>query len=921
MLRAVTSLFVSRPGMTVTLWAAVLAFGVLSYGYFLPREGFPSVDVPVAVASGPYLVDDADRVDAEVAQPLVEALLEEDSVESVVSFSLESGFSIVANFESGTSSGGGVEIIEGVVADLDLPSEATVNTTALDAARFLNEYDLLVGVLAGPDTTAEELEEAAAALLPSLEAEPEIVSAAVEELITRGIDPATGEPASLETDFNLLTTETDGGLEYRPSIAVGVIADSGVDSLGIRDATDRGLDRAEADQVLPEGFEAIVAIDFATQIRDQVGSLQNNVMTGVIAVALIALVILASARASLVTGMFIVTVLATSFGVLFLVGISLNTISLFGVILALGLFVDDAIVITESIVASQTTGAYRNNPDSAGRPEYLAIIRHAIGRVGSASLSGTLTTLLVFAPMLAISGILGDFIRILPISVIVALSVSVVLSFVFIPLAARYLILTREPREGPITRAEAWLADRVAGLPAATGAQGLIRGLLAVALAVTMTAVGLLVFAPRVGFNIFPASKDSTEIGVEIAYPPGTPVDDARRIAVEVNQAAADALGDDLERGYTYLGNSSGATGQLSLTDLGTRDPAPQIVDEVLTPLGDSFTEARVTFTQISPGPPELIFPFQAQLFSEEFDSLAPGAQVIADDLEGRVLTRDNGTTFTVIETEVALTDSVARIDGERYVEIRARYDADDVTTITQVTQEYLEGTYGEADLADLGLADDARFEFDLGLESDNQESFSSLPIAFGLALLSMMVLLIIQFRSAVQWLLVFLAIPFSFFGVFGGLLLTNNVISFFVMLGLIGLIGIAVNNTILLVDYANQERAAGHDRREAIRNAVRARFRPLVATSLTTVAGLLPLALSDPFWEALGMTIIFGLLSSTFLVIVSFPFFYLGVEALRDRFVTPWRRGRGPGSTEPIDDTPSGDDTPDADLTPVGVD
>ena len=91
-----------------------------------------------------------------------------------------------------------------------------------------------------------------------------------------------------------------------------------------------------------------------------------------------------------------------------------------------------------------------------------------------------------------------------------------------------------------------------------------------------------------------------------------------------------------------------------------------------------------------------------------------------------------------------------------------------------------------ETALAALGLEPDA-LGFDFGLESDNQESFASMPRAFMLALGAMLVLLIVQFRSSIQWLLVFLAIPFSFFGVFGGLLLTDNQISFFVMLGLLG--------------------------------------------------------------------------------------------------------------------------------------
>ena len=85
-----------------------------------------------------------------------------------------------------------------------------------------------------------------------------------------------------------------------------------------------------------------------------------------------------------------------------------------------------------------------------------------------------------------------------------------------------------------------------------------------------------------------------------------------------------------------------------------------------------------------------------------------------------------------------------------------------------------------------------------------------------------------------------------------------------------------------------SQERALGAEMNEAIATALRRRFRPLVATSLTTVGGLLPLALSDPFWEALAFTIIFGLLSSTFLVIVSFPYYYLALEKIRQ--VVPGR-------------------------------
>ncbi|MBP7018245.1 efflux RND transporter permease subunit, partial [Candidatus Saccharibacteria bacterium] len=96
-----------------------------------------------------------------------------------------------------------------------------------------------------------------------------------------------------------------------------------------------------------------------------------------------------------------------------------------------------------------------------------------------------------------------------------------------------------------------------------------------------------------------------------------------------------------------------------------------------------------------------------------------------------------------------------------------------------------------------------------------------------------------------------------------------------FSMVGAIGLIGIAVNNTILLTDYTNQARKEGMDTIDALAYASRERFRPLITTTLTTVTALLPLAIFDPFWQPLAVVIIGGLLSSTFLVVLAFPHYY----------------------------------------------
>jgi multidrug efflux pump subunit AcrB len=877
--------FASRPKQSMVLLLLIVAFGLSAYAFLLPREGFPPVDVPISVAAGGYFVDDPVQVDADVAAPLADAALERSEVESVQSFARPSSFSVIANLESGVTSEDGAALLDDVIADLDLPPEAQIFTQSIDAAKFLDEgYDILIGVYATPETTGEELEAAANAIVGDI-THPDIASAQVEELFDSGVNPETGDEVTLEVSFNQLTSSDN---EFRPSIAIGVKANEGVDSLGIREATDEALARASVN--LPEGFEAVVAIDFATLVGQQISSLLRNVLTGLIVVAIIALVLI-SWRASIITALFITSVLAAAVGALFVVGISLNTISLFALILALGLFVDDAIVITEAV------DAFRGKDE-----DDLTIIDRAISRVGTASISGTLTTVLVFAPMLLIGGILGGFIRILPITVILALLISLIMSLVFIPVMARFLLLRAPRAGGPLNRAEAWLAEKISALPAMRGKKGVAVAIGGFAVSLVFFFVGVGVFAPKVGFNIFPPAKDSIAISLEITYPPGTTIDEAKALALDVNQQASDVLGAELERGYLFIGDSNSALAQYTLTPIGGRPTVHELVDD-LEPIGEAATDARVRFSAVSNGPPEVLFPFTMQVYGEDIETLTEAGEIMRADLDGRQLDLGTGETFNVIETSLAFGDIVAREDGRRLIEVRARFDNDSVSSTTAAAQEYMEATYGPDELAALGLEADA-LGFDFGLESDNQESFSSLPIAFLIALGLMLVVLVVQFRSSVQWLLVFLAIPFSFFGVFGGLLLTNNSISFFVMLGLIGLIGIAVNNTILLVDFANQERDAGYDRRTAIQRALRQRFRPLVATTLTTVGGLLPLALSDPFWEGLAFTIIFGLLSSTFLVLVSFPYYYLAIEALRERFKTPWRRGGGgqPTPEQPVD-------------------
>ncbi len=880
MLSRISQFFAKTTPLTLSLWFFALVFGILAYTTWLPRESFPAIEVPTAVAGGQFFAPDGsilspDEID-ELILPLITEIQNNPDVESLTSISRPNSFQMVLQARDGlTAEDASNFLSEGYdAAGLE---NFEFRSNPFNIALLLGEFNSLVGVRGTADSTPIEIEAEAQVLVDAISARPGVQSAAVVPLTATGPDES-GELATRQVAFNLLTGQDGADNSFNQAGTVGVVGEDGVDAIELRDTVQIAIDEVNTSGALADGFETFVAFDSASQIETEIGSLQSNVISGIIVVAIVALILI-TWRASIIAAAFVFTVIATSVGVLFVVGITLNTISLFGIVLALGLFVDDAIVISEAI--------YNFRLADEG---YLRSIGRAIRKVGAASVSGTLTTILVFVPMLFISGTLGAFIFILPISVMIALGVSLVLSLILIPFAGRFLIIPADTKPSISGRIQEKLAGGLASLIGG-GKLGFVGAIGGIALSLGLTAVGIGVLAPQLAFDIFPAASDSIDITVGISdFEEGTTIEEANELVLEINQRASAALGEELLSGYISQGNTRLVEGFFRVTEIGSRPPVPELVETLLDPLEEEYADrARVNFDSLSVGPPADPFPFKLQIFGDDLETLQTAATEIEAELTNLTIGEDDNA-FMVLETRTSGIDTVARSGNDRFLEVEARFDLAVATTTTSETRDHLQEIFDEDALVALGLDEDA-LQFDFGLESENQESFNSLPIAFGAALIAMVLLLAVQFRSFTQWVLVILAIPFSFFGVFGGLLLTGHPISFFVMIGFLSLMGIAVNNTILLVDFANQERSEGATAVEAIQVAVRRRFRPLVATTFTTIGGLLPLALSDPFWEPLGYTVIFGLISSTFLVLVAFPYYYLGLEWTRSKVQTPWRR------------------------------
>jgi len=199
-------------------------------------------------------------------------------------------------------------------------------------------------------------------------------------------------------------------------------------------------------------------------------------------------------------------------------------------------------------------------------------------------------------------------------------------------------------------------------------------------------------------------------------------------------------------------------------------------------------------------------------------------------------------------------------------------------TILADVTKNYILDDVAAKlgkELDQLSWEEGYRYEFKGDL-AKREESFGGLGVASGLALLLILGVLIIQFKSFAQPLIIFSALPLAIIGSIFTLYIAGVSFSFTAFIGLISLIGIAINNSIVLVDFANELRDQGKSVMEAAKQAGEVRFIPIVLTTLTTILGLLPLTLGGgSMWAPMGWTIIGGLITSTFFVLLVVPILY----------------------------------------------
>lgn len=702
-----------------------------------------------------------------------------------------------------------------------------------------------------------------------------------------------------------------------------------------------------------QGLQLALVDDQTHATRSAIGIMESNAVFGLIAVLGMCWIFLGS-RLALLVGIGVPFALAGTFIAVDLIDSTLNLTVLLGVVIALGMLVDDAVVIVEAIY-------YRLQ---RGEPAHDAVTA-AVAEVGLPVLASVLTTIAAFLPLMLLPGILGKFMFIVPFVVTVGLLVSLFEAFWILPTH----VLALRPDAARRSRAQD-LRERFTHRVRVKYSQALVFVLrrpkrTLAALLLVMAGAGGALGAGLVKVEFF--AFDSMRLFyVSVDLPPGVTLERSlaeTNRALKVVESALD--GAELRAVTSYAGIKFTDTepvygdqyGQVLVSLLprkGDMRDTAEIIAGLRPQIEALGGEARFSFLELKGGPPTAR-PISIKVKSDDYAQLRAAADALLaevaklpgvhditdDDMPGRselrlVLNREKLSRAGVSAGEVSRLlrlygegEMVATTrDGGEKVEVvvRARPEAlnditeflqrpvqlDDgsslhlgglvdhqirlskgyirhyqltraITVEAEIDKTQIDTVSANERLKTAWAAMRAQYpsvELDYSGElEDIQESIDSMSKLFALGVGLIYLILATQFRSYWQPFIILVTVPLAFTGVVLGLLISGNPLSLYTLYGVIALTGIAVNSAIVLIDAANERRAAGMSVHHAAIYAGRRRVVPILITSTTTIGGLLSLAIGlggkSLMWGPVAASIVWGLGFSTVLTLFAIPLVY----------------------------------------------
>lgn len=738
-----------------------------------------------------------------------------------------------------------------------------------------------------------------------------------------------------------------------PGVAVGVVRQSKANLVEVSDNI-----RAEIPSIqeaLPPGVELTIGFDSSRFVRASIREAQETLILAGILVVLIIFVFLRNLRATIVPALAIPTSIVATFAVLGLFGFSINQFTLLALILAMGIVVDDAIIVMEN--------AYRHQEELGEDP--ITAARRGTREIMFAVIATTVALVAVFTPLAFLQGTAGRLFN----EFGIALAGAVVISS-FIALTLTPMVSSRILRV-PESHGKLFLAFE-RGLDAISdGYRRLLRVAVRHRLAVVIGAVAVVLSAGLV-FRMLEREFIPTEDrGFFIVFLQA-PVGSSLEYTIEHQQRAERIVQgtEGVEHHFSVIGFFGDVNTGIMFARLEEQDERDRSIEEIVGEIrGQLFGIPGVlAFAQV---PPAIGFgsPVNFVVRHPDFDSLTAGMDVFlnrARQIPG-LLNVDTNLKVDKPELEVSydrdraedLGVAVADVsntlqtllggqrvgtftrDSKLYNVILQLEDSDRETP-ADMTNLYLRGRNGaEVKLDAVARIDESvgptqlnHFDrvrsftltaglapgYTLGEAVDDlsaladevlprgsstalagesrelEESGNALYFAFVLALIVVFMVLAAQFESLIHPFTVLLSVPLAVTGALVTLLVTGSTLNLFSQIGMILLVGLVTKNSILLVEYANQLRERGMETVEAVLEAGRIRLRPILMTSVATIVAMIPIALGLGAGSAsrrpLGYAIVGGMLFSTVLTLFLVPVVYILLDAARERIRGRSREG-----------------------------
>jgi HAE1 family hydrophobic/amphiphilic exporter-1 len=763
-----------------------------------------------------------------------------------------------------------------------------------------------------------------------------------------------------------------------PSIFLSVSRKVGSDVISTTQEI-KDLIENEKGLIYPNDVNVSISNALADNVENDLDKIQSSAWSGLI-VVIIVLFLFIGIKESLIVSITIPLSLLGTLGLLSVFGITFNTFAILGLIVALGLLVDNSIIVMENIDRLRKKGFSVNDAAFYGT-----------NQVGYPITSSTMTTLAAFFPLAILPGILGDFVSTIPITIMITISVSLFVSIVITPsLATR--ILKHESRVHINDKLKSLLSVLLVMILSGYAFYDPDNAILMVVMVTIFGSLMLLkvLFAKSgletsnltrryssmiewivktkvrsaliliVGIVVLTTSFSMFFTGLlKIAFfPNGEPTS----ITINVDTVGGTTLErtDDVTKEIENLLYNNEAVTQFNTTIGGNEiDSARLAVD--LSDDADGFEQldlidkqlsqipgAEITIESVVAGPP-VGKPIELKIVGNDLrlnegvaeevltrlrkiegvynieSSATQGVPQLLIDIDKNLgltygvtavqignqlrgeLTGIKATTVTIGQEEIdvfirkdkslinnisevenlfvatpasnmltlkSISDvkeqsgvsSILREDGKRLIRItadlREGYNVNDVVKI--IEDEFTESNLPKGVSIQFG-----------GDVAGIEQNFGNLFQSMILAVFLVFMILTVQFNSIKQPFIVLTTIPMAAIGVIWGLIITGNEFGFYAFMGLVALVGIAVNDAIVLIDYINYLRKEGYDIKDAIKDAGKTRFNPVLATTLTTISGVLPLAFKEAYYAQFSFALIFGLMITTLLTLIMIPSIY----------------------------------------------